>query len=103
MIWIILLIIFLVIWASGKDWEASERNADRRTRAVISAIRGTGSEITSCYNRIMDEQVDYFERFHEDMQKEAEWKDSHGQMCRKRMIYDAEGRVIAEEIVRIEQ
>ncbi len=103
MMWIALLIVFLVIWASGKDWEASERNADRRTRAVISAINGAGSEITSCYNRILAEQVDYFERFHEDMQKETEWKDSRGQMCRKRMIYDAEGKVIAEEIVRIEQ
>ena len=103
MIWIVLMIVFLVIWASGKDWEASERNADRRTRAVISAISRAGSEITNCYSRIQAEQIDYFERFHEDMQKEVEWKDSRGQMCRKRMIYDAEGRVIAEEIVRIEQ
>ena len=103
MIWLILLIISLALWASGKDWETSERNADRRTRAIISAIGGASSDITSCYDRIMNEQTDYFERFHEDLQKEIEWKDTHGQMCRKRMIYDSEGKVIAEEIVRIEQ
>ena len=40
MVWVILLIVSLVLWASGKDWEASERNADRRTRAIISAIGG---------------------------------------------------------------
>lgn len=103
MVWVILLIVSLVLWASGKDWEASERNADRRTRAIISAIGGASSEITSCYNKIAGEQINYFERFHEDLQKEIEWKDSRGQMCRKRMIYDTEGKVIAEEIVRIEQ
>lgn len=103
MIWIILLIISLALWASGKDWERSEHNADRRTRAIISAIGEASSEITSCYNKIAGEQIDYFERLHEDLQKEIEWKDSRGQMCRKRMIYDNEGKVIAEEIVRIEQ
>ena len=103
MIWIILLIVSLILWASGKDWEASEHNADRRTRAIISAIGGASSEITSCYSKIAGEQIDYFERLHEDLQKEIEWKDSRGQMCRKRMIYDTEGKIIAEEIVRIEQ
>lgn len=103
MIWIILFVVSLILWASGKDWERSERNADRRANSIVSAIRKTGAETTSCYSNIMSEQIDYFERLHEDLQKEIEWKDSRGQMCRKRMIYDNEGKVIAEEIVRIEQ
>ena len=103
MIWVILLIISLILWASGKDWESSERNADRRTRAVISAISKTSAEVTSCYSNIVSEQTDYFERFHEDMEKERTWRDNRGQMYRKRIIYDTEGNVIAEEIVRIEQ
>lgn len=100
---IILLVASSYMIASGKDWEQGQRNADRRTRQIISAIGGASSEITSCYQNIMREQKDYFTRFCEDTEKELTFQDDHGRWFRKRLIYSPEGEVIAEEIIGVER
>ena len=102
-VWFILFLISVCLWASGKDWEQSERNAFIRTEATISAINNASSEITSCYQNIMAEQVDYFERLLEDTENEKEFQDSNGRWFRKRLIYSPEGKVIAEEIIGVER
>jgi hypothetical protein len=100
---VIVIIIAVLAEADGMDWEQEQRNADRRTRAIIGAIHSSTSEITSCYSRIAGEQIDYYKRFSEDMKNEREFKDEHGRWFRERMVYDSEGRVIAKEVIGIER
>lgn len=97
------LIAFIILEACGKDWVQSEKNADRRARYIAGAISNSASEITSCYQRISQNQIDYYEQMRKDLQKEKEFKDEHGRWFRKRFIYDTNGNIIAEEIVGIER
>lgn len=88
--------------ASGEDWEMGQWLADRRTDRIISAIGGASKEITSSYEYIAQEQIDYWERFREDMKNEKEFQDSHGRWFRERLIYGPDGQVVAKEVVQIE-
>ena len=102
LICVIGMFVSLIVWACGKDWEASERNASIRTDRIVSAIHSSTSELKSCYSRITEQQIDYFDRFHEDMEKENEFCDEHGRWFRRRIIYDPDGKPIAEEVIGIE-
>ena len=100
---IILLVASSYMIASGKDWEQEQRNADRRTRQIVSAIGGASEEITSCYQNVMREQTDFFERFYKDTEKELEFQDEHGRWFRRRLIYGTDGEVVAEEVIGVER
>lgn len=100
---IAMFVVFCIVEASGADWVQGQRNADRRTRAIIGAIKDSSSSITDTQRNIWEEQIDYYERFSEDLQNEREFKDEHGRWFRERMVYDNEGRVIAKEVIGIEK
>lgn len=100
---IILFIVFCVVEASGRDWEQGQINASARTEHIISAIYGACDEIKSEYKYAHQDEIDYFERFKEDTEKEAEFQDEHGRWFRKRLIYSPDGKVIAEEVVGVER
>lgn len=100
---IILFIVFSIVEASGKDWELGQILSEHRTNRIISAIGRVSDEIKSSYEYVSREQIDYFERFHKDMEKEDEFQDQHGRWFRKRLIYSPEGQVIAEEVIGIER
>lgn len=99
---LILLLIFLYSIQRDKDWEMAQFLADLRTDRIISAIGSASNEITSSYSYYAQEQIDYWERFHEDMENEIEFQDSHGRMFRERLIYGPDGQVVAKEVVQIE-
>ena len=88
--------------ACGEDWEMGQWLAERRADRIISAIGSASHEITSSYQYISQEQIDYWERFHEDMENEKEFKDNHGRLFRERLIYGPDGQVVAKEVVQIE-
>ena len=98
------IIFFLSCWveASGKDWEMGQWLAERRANRIISAISGASHEITSCYTSLFHDQIDYWDRFRQDMEKEKTFQDSHGRWYRKRLVYGSDGNLIAEEVVEIE-
>ena len=98
----ILFFISCYVYASGKDWEIGQWLADWRTDRIITAIGGASEEITSSYKYAAQEQIDYWERFREDMKNEQAYEDSHGRMFRKRLVYGPNGDVIAEEVVQID-
>lgn len=98
-----LFIIGCILEACGRDWEASERNADRRADRIISAIGDASYSIRSSHESVTQEQTEYLERLALDCDKEGKFQDSHGRWFRRRLAYDEHGRVIAEEIVGIEQ
>lgn len=100
---IVLFVIFCITEASGRDWERGQINADTRTEHIVSAIYGACDEIKSEYKYSQQDQVDYFERFKEDTEKEQEFQDEHGRWFRKRLVYSPEGKVIAEEVVGVER
>ena len=88
--------------ASGKDWEMGQHLSDLRTSRIINAIGSASHEITSSYSYYAQEQIDYWERFHEDMENEKQFQDNHGRMFRERLIYGPDGHVVAKEVVEIE-
>ena len=88
--------------ASAKDWELGQRLAERRANRIISAISGASHEITSTYTSLFRDQIDYWARFRQDMEKETKFQDSHGRWYRKRLVYGSDGNLIAEEVVEIE-
>ena len=88
--------------ASAEDWEMGQWLADLRTDRIIDAICGASHEITSSYSYYAQEQIDYWERFHEDMENEKEFKDDHGRYFRERLIYGPDGQIVAKEIIQIE-
>lgn len=100
---IAMFVVFCIVEASGADWVQEQILANRRTNAIISAINSSTSDITSCYERIWGEQVDYYKRFSEDMKNEKEFCDEHGRWFRERMVYDSEGKIIAKEVIGIER
>ena len=100
---IIAFIAFSILEACGKDWVQSEINANRRTRMITKAISSSTTELKSCYQSIMQDQIDYYQRFREDMKNEKEFCDSRGQWYRERNVYDTEGKIIAQEIVKLER
>ena len=99
---IILFVISCYFQAMGEDWEYGQMLADRRTDRIINAIQGASHEITSSYSYHSEEQIDYFERLHADLENEKEFQDSHGRWFRERLVYDSYGKVIAKEVVQIE-
>lgn len=98
-----LFVVGCILEACGRDWEASERNADRRADRIISAIGDASYSIKSSHESVAREQTEYLERLAIDCDKEGKFQDSHGRWFRRRLAYDEHGRVIAEEIVGIEQ
>ena len=88
--------------ASAKDWELGQWLAERRADRIISAIGGASHEITSTYTSLFHDQIDYWDRFRQDMEKEKTFQDSHGRWYRKRLVYGSDGNLIAEEVVEIE-
>lgn len=100
---IILFVIFCIVEASGRDWEQGQINAYDRAEKIISAIYGASDEIKSEYKYTYQDQLDYFERFKEDTEKEETFQDNHGRWFRKRLIYGPDGNVVAEEIVGVER
>lgn len=98
------IIFFLSCYAktSGEDWEMGQWLADLRTDRIIDAIGSASHEITSDYAYYAQEQIDYWERFHDDMLNEKEFQNSHGRLFRERLIYGPDGNVVAKEVVEIE-
>lgn len=98
----------IIFWVScigtafAKDWKIGQWLAEDRTNRIISAIGDSSKEITSSYEYLFREQIDYWERFHEDMENEKEFKDNYGRIFRERLIYGPDGKVVAKEIVQIE-
>lgn len=88
--------------ASGEDWEMGQWLAERRADRICDAIYGASHEITSSYSYYAQEQIDYWERFHDDMENEKQFQDNHGRMFRERLIYGPDGNVIAKEVIQIE-
>lgn len=99
---IIIFFVSCILEACGKDWEMGQWLAERRTDRIIDAIGGASREITSSYTYCTQEQIDYWERFHDDMENEKEFKDNHGRMFRERLIYGPDGQVVAKEVIQIE-
>ena len=96
-------VVFSIVEASGKDWEAGQRNADRRTRSIISAIHNSSYDIEESNRNLMQNQVDYLERLCHDTENEEEFQDSHGRWFRRRLVYNERGQVVAEELVGVER
>ena len=103
LIGILIIIASVILEACGKDWVQHEKNADRRARYIAGAIHSSTSEITSCYERIMGQQIDFYEKMSEDLKKEKEFQDDHGRWFRQRFVYDDKGNIIAQEIIGIEK
>lgn len=102
-----LFVIFCIVEADGIDWERGQRNADRRTRAIIGAIHSSASSITSCSQNIWEEQkrlmIEEHNKQYADVDEYKRFQDSHGRWFRERLVYDNEGRIIAKEVIGVEQ
>ena len=100
---IVLFVASCFLEACGADWIQSEINADRRARMITGAISSSTSELKSCYQNLFQDQIDYYQRFREDMKNEREFCDEHGRWYRERNVYDLDGKIIAQEIVALER
>lgn len=100
-------IFFCYAEASGKDWIQSQRNADRRARAIISAIHSNTKTIASCNKNIWEEQkqmmIEEENKKYQDVDEVTHFQDAHGRWFRERLVYDSEGRIIAKEVIGVEQ
>lgn len=96
-------LVFTILGAMGEDWEASEHNASIRTQRIIDAISQSSRDVRTEIRESLYDQTDYLERFCQDTEKEEEFQDSHGRWFRKRLVYNEQGNVIAEEIVGVER
>ena len=100
---IVLFVASCFLEVCGADWIQSEINADRRARMITGAISSSTSELKSCYQNLFQDQIDYYQRFREDMKNEREFCDEHGRWYRERNVYDSDGKIIAQEIVALER
>lgn len=100
---VVAFIVFSIVEADGADWVQGQKNADRRTRQIINAIHSSTDKINECSRLIWDEQKEYNKQFLESCSEDKHFQDSHGRWFRERLVYDSEGRIIAKEVVGIEQ
>lgn len=107
MLGIVIFIVFSIVEACGKDWVQAQKNADRRTRQIVNAIRSSTSSVTDCSKSIWEEQkrmmIEQENKQYNNVDEITHFQDSHGRWFRERLIYDCEGRIIAKEVVEIEQ
>lgn len=100
---IVAFIFFCFVEADGADWIQAQKNADRRTRQIVDAIYSSSKEITSCSRQIWNEQMEVNKKLLEGCEEDKHFQDSHGRWFRERLVYDSEGRIIAKEVIGIEQ
>lgn len=87
---ILIFIIGSCLESSGKDWETSQRNDSIRNQRVIDTINNNAN-----YDRKLAEIR------HKEMMSTKQTKGT--KQTRKRVIYNEFGKVIAEEIIEVEQ
>lgn len=96
-----------ILEACGIDWVQGQLNADRRTNEIIGAIRSGTSRIVDCNRNIWEEQkrltIDLHNKQFEDVDEITHFQDSHGRWFRERLIYDNDGKIIAKEVIGVEQ
>ena len=104
---IVAFIFFCFVEADGADWVQGQKNADRRTRQIINAIHSSTSAVTDCHKNIWEEQkkilIDESNKQYKDVDEITHFQDEHGRWFRERLVYDSEGRIIAKEVIGVEQ
>lgn len=104
---IVLFVVFCIVEASGADWVQEQIYANRRASAIIDAINSSTNAITSCNRNIWEEQkqalIDKQNQQYKDVDEITRFQDEHGRWFRERLIYDSEGRIIAKEVIGVEQ
>lgn len=104
---IVLFVVFCIVEASGADWVQEQIYANRRANAIIDAIHSSTDTITSCHRNIWEEQKQALiaeqNQQYKDVDEITHYQDEHGRWFRERLIYDADGKIIAKEVIGVEK